>query len=258
MSLLQASHLQFAYGKRQVLRDVSLELAAGEVVALLGPNGAGKSTLLRVLLGQLRAQGQVIWQGKPITQWHRRDLARQIAYLPQSPVAIDDQTVADVLRLGRAPYWGPFGIESPRDMNVVREIATTVGLVDVLSSPLAELSGGQRQLVFLARCLVQEPMALLLDEPNTFLDIRHQVEVGRLLRRVAQEKQIAVLLASHDLNLSASLADRLILLHEGAVAADGAPGDVLRADLLTKVYAVEMERVEAGADDVPLIRAKWI
>src|SRR4051794_12548160 len=243
--LLTARDLTFAYAAdRPVLRGISLALGAGEVVALLGPNGSGKSTLLRCLLGQLNCQGEVLWDGKPVHAWRRKDLARRVAYLPQSPASEPDQTVADVLRLGRAPYWGAFGLESERDIRVVHDVARQLELTDLLSRPLGELSGGQRQRVFLGRCLAQQPRAMLLDEPNTFLDLRHQVELSRLLKTLAAEQGIAILMASHDLNLAGAFAGRLALLDDGAVAATGSPADVLNPELLHRVYGVPMQRVE--------------
>jgi iron complex transport system ATP-binding protein len=223
---------------------MNLSLAAGEVVALLGPNGSGKSTFLRCLLGQLRGAGEIRWDGKPLADWSPRGLARHVAYMAQSLLVDSDSRVGDVLRMGRAPYLQAFGIESTRDIEVVREVAQTLGLADLIRRPMDQLSGGQRQRVFLGRCLVQEPAVLLLDEPNTYLDLRHQVELGTLLRDLARTKNLAVLMASHDLNLSAQFAHRLILLEEGAVAADGPPNDVLRADLLSRVYGIAMERVD--------------
>lgn len=251
--LMEADKLHFSFGDRPVLRDVSLKLGAGEVVALLGPNGAGKSTLLRVLLGHLRASGQIRWDGREIRSWPRREFARRVAYLPQSPTADPDQRVADVLRTGRAPYWRAFGIESARDIEVVNLIAKQLALTELLPRPMAELSGGQRQRVFLARCLVQEPAALLLDEPNAFLDLRHQVELGQLLKRLAGQSQIAVLMASHDLNLAGALADRMILLDCGSVAAEGTADQVLDPAVVAKVYGLPMRRIEYPGQITPLI-----
>ena len=256
MNLLDANDVHFAYGDRPVLRGVSLSLAAGEVVALLGPNGSGKSTLLRALLGQLTIGGGAVrWDGQPVQAWPRRELARRVAYLPQSPAAQDEHRVIDVLRLGRAPYWGAFGLESARDADVVTDAARTLDLLGLLDRPMDQLSGGQRQRVFLGRCLAQEPAALLLDEPTTFLDLRHQVELLRLLRRLAQDRSVAVLLASHDLNLAAALSDRVVLLDQGTVAAHGAPADVLDPELLTRVYGLPMERA-SGPGATPRVFPK--
>ena len=252
-TLLRARDLTFAYGDRPVLRGVGLTLAAGEVVALLGPNGSGKSTLIRALLGQLHASGEVAWQGRALSESRKRDLARTVAYLPQSPAFESEQTVRDVLRLGRAPYWGAFGVESPRDGQVVAEIATMLQLEELLSRRVDQLSGGQRQRVFVGRCLVQEPRALLLDEPGTFLDLRHHVELLQLLRRLSRERGVGVLLASHDLNVAASLADRLILLDGGTLAAEGAPNSVLDPALLERVYGVPMDRIDRGDGRAPAV-----
>ena len=260
--LLAAAGLTFAYRDHLVLRDVSLTLCAGELVALLGPNGSGKSTLLRVLLGQLPSApaGAVQWDRRPVEHWRKRDLARRVAYLPQSPAAQGDHRVADVLRLGRSAYWGAFGLESPRDAEVVREVADLLELTGVLDRPMDHLSGGQRQRVFLGRCLAQEPAALLLDEPATFLDLRHQVDLLRLMRRLAKEQSVGVLMASHDLNLAAATADRAILLDAGSVAAEGAPGAVLEPETLTRVYGVPMARVTPAGGATPFVfpTVQWL
>jgi iron complex transport system ATP-binding protein len=242
--LLDVRSISVAYGSRVVLRDVSLKLREREVVALIGPNGAGKSTLIRALLGIVRATGGIVWQNQLLHSWSRRRLARLVAYLPQSPLHEPGQRVIDVLRLGRSPYWRLFGLESPRDEEVVREIASQLRLADLLNRPMEEISGGQRQMVFLARALIQEPRAILLDEPNTFLDLRHQVELMSLLRNLAKEQNVAVLMASHDLNLAASLSDRLVLLDNGTVAASGSADVVLDPDLIERVYGVAMQRVK--------------
>lgn len=250
-ALLSANDLTFSYTEHPVLRGVRVQLGAGEVVALLGPNGSGKSTLIKVLLGHLHGRGTIAWSERPISRWSRRQLARHVAYLPQAPSYDPGHRVADVLRLGRAPYWSAFGIESSRDLNVVQEVARTLELSDLMERYMSDLSGGQRQRVFLGRCLTQEPAALLLDEPNTFLDLKHQIELTRLLSKLSRDRQIGVLMASHDLNLSAALADRVILLKDGAVVRDGTPEQVMEPDVIGQVYGVAMQRIER--DGRPLV-----
>ncbi len=250
--ILSADNITFAYGDRPVLRDVSITLATGEIVTLLGPNGSGKSTLIKVLLGHLQGEGSINWEGKSLTAWSRRELARRVAYLPQSPLFDDQQTVREVLHLGRAPYWVAFGLESQHDLEVVEQIATSLALDELLTRRMDELSGGQRQRVFLARCLIQEPVALLLDEPSTFLDLKHQVELIRLLQHLARERGIAVLMASHDLNIAGAAANRLVLLREGSIAAEGAPDHVLQPETLAGVYGLKMQRVERPGD-LPIV-----
>ena len=145
-----------------------------------------------------------------------------------------------------SPFWRAFGIESSHDADVVQDVARTLDLADLLQRRMDRLSGGQRQRVFVGRCLVQEPGAMLLDEPNTFLDLRHQIELGKLLRNLAKEQSIAILMASHDINLSASFADRVVLLKDGAVVKDGSPETVLQPEVIGDVYGLPMQRIERG------------
>jgi len=236
-----------------VLRDVSLSLASGQVVALLGPNGSGKSTLIKVLLGHLRGQGHIAWEGRDIGSWSHRQLARHVAYLPQSPAFDQEAKIGDVLRLGRAPYWLAFGLESQRDLEIVARVSRLLDLGDLLDRRMDEISGGQRQRVFLGRCLAQEPRALLLDEPNTFLDLRHQVELCRLLRDLAGRDGMGILMASHDLNMAATFADHLVILKDGAVAAQGPPGSVLHREILSDVFGLKMELLKRPGNKAPVI-----
>jgi iron complex transport system ATP-binding protein len=243
MTLLTASNLRFAYGARPILHDVAVSLAGGEVVALIGPNGSGKSTLIRVLLGHLPVSGSLRWNDRPIRQWSPRELAKVVAYLPQTPVYDEDQTVLETLQLGRSPYMGAFGIESADDMKITADIAGQLELDDLLSRRMDELSGGQRQRVFVGRCLVQQPRALLLDEPNTFLDLQYQAELVSLIRTLSG-RGIGVLIATHDLNLAAAVADRLVLLQQGSVAAEGPVDRVMDAALLSRAFNTPLVRIE--------------
>jgi ABC-type cobalamin/Fe3+-siderophores transport system ATPase subunit len=250
--LLRATNMTFSYGDRPALRGISLVISSGQTIALIGPNGSGKSTLIQCLLGHLAAAGSIALEGRPIGQWPRRQFARRVAYLAQSPNFEPGQTVLDVLRVGRAPYWAAFGLESPGDARVVREVCGQLGLEALLDRPMEHLSGGQRQRVFIGRCLVQQPALLLLDEPDTYLDLRHQVELGHLIRSQVKERKMGVLWASHDLNQAAAFADRLVLLNEGTVAAEGEAREVLQAELLSQVYGVPLQCLERP-DQPPVV-----
>ncbi len=244
MADLSAGKLTVSFGERTILRDVSISVSPGELVALLGPNGCGKTTLLRALAGLIAATGEIALSGRPLQSLDRRTIARRIAYLPQAPAVIEGMRVRELLALGRLPYRAPFGLDAPDDAFIVQAIATQLELSDLLDRPIETLSGGQRQRAFIARCLVQQPAILLLDEPATYLDLRHQIELHRLLAHLAREQHLAVLMASHDFNLSATHCDRIVLMHQGTIAAAGKPTDVLQPDLIERVYEVKVRRLD--------------
>ena len=239
-AVLRATGLNFAYEQTPVLHDIALELHTGQVMALIGPNGSGKSTLIKVLSGHLHGTGEVLVNGVPLQKWRRRMLARTIAYLPQTPTYEAADRVTDVLRLGRAPYWAAFGVETEHDLIAVQRVAALLQLEDLLTRRMDELSGGQRQRVFIGRCLVQEPTVLFLDEPNTYLDLRHQVDLLQLLHKLAHEHDLAVLMASHDLNLAGSFADTMLLMSDGHIRARGPAAEVLKPDLIGQAYGLPM------------------
>lgn len=243
---LEASGVTFSFGRRPVLRDVAVTARAGEIVALLGPNGCGKSTLLRVLLGQLRGAGSIRWEGRDVKNWGTREFARRVAFLPQQPAYTPGQTVLQSVALGRYPHLGMLGLESAHDELIARNNAIALGLETELNRPVDNLSGGQRQRVFIARCLAQEPAALLLDEPDTYLDLRHSAILASILRRLAREHGLTVLLASHDLHLAAALADRVLLMNDGQVVAEGPPRAVLTRENVGNVYGVRSILWESG------------
>lgn len=276
--ILRLESVTAAYARDPVLREVSLELSAGEILAVVGPNGSGKSSLLKLALGSLRPRsGKVTWFERGLSRWPRRELARRVAYLPQTPSSLAGQSVGDVLASGRAPYWGAFGVESARDRNAVAEAANLLGLRDWLARDIASLSGGQRQRVFIARCVAQTlgravrvtssaqgtaasrgdaadgaarateatGGAILLDEPDTFLDLKHIAELTATLRMLARQRGLGILLASHDLNLAAGVADRMVLLDQGAVAAAGVPGEVMQPAIIEKAYGVAVKIIDA-------------
>jgi iron complex transport system ATP-binding protein len=249
--MLTARNIHVSYGDHPALRGIDVTLAPGEIVALLGPNGSGKSTLIQTLLGNIAGQGEIDWFDKPLKKWNRRELARRVAYLPQAPVYQPAQRVIEVLQLGRSPYWTGFGLESPRDTEVVARVADQLELDGILHR---SMDGGQRQRVFVGRCLVQEPSALLLDEPNTYLDLKHQVELCQLLRQLSQTQSIGILMASHDLNLAIGFSNRIIVLSNGQIAASGTV-DLLQPELISNVYGVPMIQLQRP-DGTPVLVPK--
>ncbi len=243
--MLTARNIFYDYPDRQVLRGVSLSLAPGEVLAVLGQNGAGKSTLLRCLAGALRPTGQVELDGRPLLSVPPGERARLLAFVPQHIPPRLPMTVFEAVLLGRRPYlsWRP----RPQDLEAAWEALALLGLEALAQREFSEISGGQRQKVALARALAQESRLLVMDEPTSSLDLRHQLEVMTLLCSMAEERDTGVILAVHDLNLAARFAHRAILLCGGRVEADGPPSEVLTEESVRRVYGVEVLRMEAGA-----------
>lgn len=215
---------------------VSLEAMVGRITAVVGPNGSGKSTLVRALLGRIPLEsGHIELDGFALPVTSRRTVARRMAVVPQREEPVFPISVRDYIALGRHPHGGPFAGRSVEDRAA---IASAIARADVgmfVDRPTDALSGGEWQRVRIARALAQGGAALVLDEPTTFLDVAHEMAVFELLDALAREGQ-AILLVSHQLNLVARFADHIVLLHKGRVAADGAPSDVMRGEILERVY----------------------
>jgi cobalamin transport system ATP-binding protein len=249
--MLTASDLWFGYDERTpVLRGVSLTVPADGLVGILGPNGSGKTTLLRMLAGTRRPQrGAVALDGAPLTGFSRAALARRMAVVPQETQLAFDYTVAEVAMMGRYPHLGAFEIEGPRDIAVIDESLAATGTLQLKDRPYATLSGGEKQRVVIAAALAQifrlkaEGAAsyLLLDEPTASLDLGYQLEIADLLKRLHAERRAAIVISTHDLTLAATLCERLVLVRDGAVLADGLTDDVLTPENLRKAYDVEAE-----------------
>jgi iron complex transport system ATP-binding protein len=233
--VLQADHLHFSYGRTAVITDVSLTVLPGEIVALIGPNGTGKTTLLKILAGLL-----VPSSGRVTTDGPR---AETIAYLSQSEDLPLDWSVREVVELGRFPYVGLWRDLTPSDEEMVEGAMHRTSTLPLAARLVASLSGGERQRVALARALAQTPRALLLDEPTTHLDLRHQAHLFATLRAEA-ERGVGVVTVMHDLPFAAQ-ADRCVLLAGGAIRATGSPAEVLRPDLLEQVYETALEAFHA-------------
>lgn len=242
--MIEARGVSFTYprGERTILRDVSLLLQPGAIVGLLGPNGCGKTTLLRLLSGMLKAQsGDVLIDGRPVAALTRRHIARRIAVVPQETHATFEFTVIDVVLMGRYPHLGPFELEGPADLDIARQALEATGTRHLESRPFASLSGGEKQRVVIASALTQAPEVLLLDEPTASLDLGYQLEVGLLLRRLNRERSATMVMATHDLNLAASLCDTLVLMRNGRVLASGNTSEVLTSAMVRQLYDVEAD-----------------
>jgi iron complex transport system ATP-binding protein len=240
---IEIRNLSFAYEERAVLRDVILSINRGEMVGMLGPNGSGKTTLLRLLSAVLTGKGEVKLNGRAIAAYGRRELSRLYAVVPQESRVNFPYTVAEIVLMGRASYHSPFALEGTRDLEVARASMELTDCLSLSNRYLHELSGGEKQRVMISRALAQEPEILLLDEPSAFLDLKHQVQVFELLRRLNRERGLTIVAALHDLNLAALFFPRLIMLRDGRIYRDGSPREVLTENTIEEVYGVRV-RVE--------------
>jgi iron complex transport system ATP-binding protein len=237
---------------------VSFEVAAGEILGVIGPNGSGKTTLVR-LVSKVHApeRGEIRLAGTSLTRLSRRALARQVAVLPQELEPAFALTVEELVLMGRHPHAEGRFFETAGDLARAREAMALAGVRELADQPLDALSGGERQRATLARALAQEPRLLLLDEPTSHLDLRHQREVVGLLRRLNRERGLTALLVSHDLNLAGEVADRILLLSGGRVARIGPPAQVLDEAVLEAAYGCPV-RVEKNPDSGrPVVTIRW-
>ncbi|MFD7627694.1 heme ABC transporter ATP-binding protein [Streptomyces sp. NPDC059851] len=248
-----AADLHVSLGGRAVLAGIDLAARAGEVLALVGPNGAGKSTLLAALAADLpAASGVVRIDGRPADAWTAAELALRRAVLPQAAESSFPFTVAEVVAMGRAPWSGTDRFDAGADEEAVARAMAATEVSGFAARPFTALSGGERARVALARVLAQQAPLLLLDEPTAALDLRHQELVLRICRERAAAGD-AVVAVLHDLGLAAAYADRIAVLEGGRIAADGAPAEVLRADLLSRVYRQPVEVLPHPRSGIPLV-----
>jgi iron complex transport system ATP-binding protein len=255
VKLLEGHELRYRHSgaASEAVAGASMAVDRGEVVGVIGPNAAGKSTLARLCCGLLLPQhGAVFLQGAPLARLSRRERARRVAFLPQHPPHDLSFTAREVALMGRAPHLGLWSLEGPHDLERATGALAEVDALDLAERPVSQLSGGERQRVFLARAFAQESALLVLDEPTTALDLSHQVLLVNALRRRARDGRGA-LLVLHDLALAGAACDRLVLMHQGRVAAGGAPADVLRPEVLEPVYGTPVEVIANPATGQPLV-----
>lgn len=232
--------MEFGYSSVPVLKDIVLDLEGPQFVTIIGPNGVGKSTLIHCMNKVLKpSKGTVLVNDQDVSDMKLKDIAKIIGYVPYTSSDTFPLSVVDTVLMGRSPHtgWKP----KEADLNIVYNVLKLLDIDDLAMRPFNELSAGQHQRVMLARGLAQDPQILLLDEPTSNLDIRHQLEVTRLLRDLSRTQDLLVVMISHDINISAKFSDRMILLKEGTIFATGTPDEVITEDNIREAYGVESE-----------------
>jgi iron complex transport system ATP-binding protein len=251
--VVEIQNLGFAYQQRVALNNVSLQVIEGERVAILGPNGSGKSTLLKILSRTLEpSTGEVRLFGEAIQSIARKTLSQKVAVVPQETQAIFPYTAAEVVLMGRASYLPAFALEDARDREVARDSMRLTGTLSLADRYIHELSSGEKQRVILARALAQEARLLVLDEPTTILDIKHQIEIHELLLGLNRERGLTIITALHDLNLASLYFPKVVLLESGKIHSQGSPREVLTAEKIFSVYGARV-RVLSGDGERPQI-----
>jgi len=239
---LSVKEIDFYYDSIKVLENVTFEVGEREILGIVGPNGSGKTTLLRCINMVLKPKiGTILINDKSIFKLDRKEIAKKIGVVPQNSTIYFPFTVFDIVLMGRTPHLDRLDKESPKDLEIAKvamEITNTLHLADRL---IDEISGGEKQRVIIARALTQEPKILLLDEPTLHLDINHQLEILKLVKKLAKKSRLVVILVSHDLNLASRYCDKLMLLSLGRIYSIGSPKDVLTPENIKKVYNVDVE-----------------
>ncbi|MGW9129177.1 ABC transporter ATP-binding protein, partial [Paenibacillus chitinolyticus] len=228
-------------------------IPSGKITALVGANGSGKSTILKTLARIMKPTGgQVFLDGKSIHQQSTKDVAKQLAILPQNPTAPDGLTVSELVTYGRFPHQKGFGSLTKEDKEIVQWAIAMTGMIDFYDRPVDQLSGGQRQRAWIAMALAQGTDILFLDEPTTFLDMAHQLEVLKLLQKLNEEENRTIIMVVHDLNHATRYAQHMVAISRGTVVAEGSPTEVMTPDMLRKVFNIEADILHDPRTGVPL------
>lgn len=252
--VLSTHAVESGYGNRRVVHGVDLEVPTGKITVLIGANACGKSTLLKTMARVLiPTAGSVQLDGEHLTKIPTRQLARHLGLLPQQPVAPEGIVVSDLVSRGRHPHQGLFASTTQADRHLVEEALTVTGTASLAQRRIDELSGGQRQRVWIAMALAQRTDVLLLDEPTTFLDLAHQVEVLDLLTDLNHRRGTTIVLVLHDINLAARYADHVIAMKEGRVLASGAPCEVVTEKLMFDVFGLHSQVIADPSSGMPLV-----
>ena len=251
---INVKNLSHSFGEALVLKNISFQVPQRDFFIIIGPNGSGKTTLMKVISGILKPQnGELKILNRPIDQYHRKALAKTIAFVPQMTFADFPFTVTEIVLMGRSPYLGILGLEQENDLEVANQAIVFTGLENLAHRKLDQLSGGEQQRVFIARAICQEPDIILLDEPTASLDLAYQVRIMDLMEKLKTEKGITVVMVSHDVNLAAMYADHLMLLHKGQVVCQGLPDEVLTYKTLEETYGCTLLVDESPLGNFPRV-----
>lgn len=251
--MIEVKSLSFGYVDSLIINNLDLSINQGEFVGVIGPNGAGKSTLLRLLAGILRPRvGTIDILRREINSYKREELARIVGFIPQETHFSLDFKVCDVVMQGRFPHLGFFKIEDYEDRRIMQEAIARTQIEDLADKGVLEISSGERQLVVITRAIAQQPEILLLDEPTSFLDIRHQIEIMGLLRKLNHEGT-TIMIVVHDLNLASLFCSRLLLINKGIIIASGPPDSIITREMIENVYGVKVVGIRHPTKDLPQI-----
>lgn len=243
--LFEVRNISAGYGKLPVVTGVSFSLDKGEILTLAGPNGSGKSTIIKAVTGSLPLkEGQVLFGGCDLTKMKRQERAQRIAVVLTERIRPERMTCFDAVAAGRYPYTGALGLLSEQDRQIVRRVLGLVQLEDLADRDLSETSDGQKQLLYLARAIAQSPQLIVLDEPTSFLDIRYKLMFLDILKTLAEEKGVSVIMSLHEMELARKISDRIVCVKAGQVEAEGTPEDVLTDACIRRLFSVPEDLYE--------------
>lgn len=253
MSRLNTAQLQLSYDNRTIVENLNIQIPDGQITALVGANGSGKSTILKAMARIMQPTGgQVLLDGKSIHKQSTREVAKQMAILPQNPTAPEGLTVTELVSFGRFPYQKGFGSLQAEDKEMVQWAIEVTGMAAFHDRPIDQLSGGQRQRAWIAMALAQDTDILFLDEPTTYLDMAHQLEVLHLLEHLNRTAQRTIVMVVHDLNHASRYAHHMIAIKQGNAVACGSPVEVMTVEVLREVFGIEADIVKDPRSGLPL------
>ena len=253
-TIIEVRDFSFSLGAKQILRDVSFSVRPGEYLSIVGPNGAGKTTLVKCIDGILTGgTGTIDLFGRPLANYRRKDLARRVSYVPQADGRAFPFTVEQFVLMGRYPYLNPFTSIGAPDRRAVADALELTGTAEFAGRLLDTLSGGERQKVYIAAALAQEADVLLLDEPTTFLDYRHQAEIRELLAKANRSSGVTIVSVTHDVNRAVLDSDRIVALSGGSVVFCGTPAEIMKAEVLEQIYGTSFLLVDHPGANLSVI-----